>query len=307
MKITSRTFALCLLLIAPGWAIVFPQVGGDKRRPTRKCVTSRPKRSVPKRAQAGRKEEAAEKRPVGVVKNGIGMEFVYVPAGSFLMGSPSSEIGWETDERPLHQVTIREGFYMGRYEVTQAQWRAVMRRNPSSFRNCRRCPVDSVSWSDAQRFIRRLNARGDGFTYRLPTEAEWEYACRAGTTTPFAFGSSLSWAQANFDGTFPYGGAAKGAHRMKTMPVGSFRPNAWGVYDMHGNVWEWCEDWHHYNYDGAPADGRAWLSGGLQKFRVLRGGSWKDRAYYLRSGERGGDASGSRVYYGFRVVAVPRT
>jgi formylglycine-generating enzyme required for sulfatase activity len=243
-----------------------------------------------------------------VVKNSIGMELVYVPAGSFLMGSPSAEIGWEPDEKPLHQVMIGEGFYIGRYEVTQAQWRAVMRRNPSAFKYCSRCPVDSVSWDDAQRFIRRLNARGDGFAYRLPTEAEWEYACRAGTTTPFAFGSSLSWTQANFDGTFPYGGAAKGLIRLTTTPVGSFQPNAWGLYDMHGNVWEWCEDWHHYSYDGAPTDGVAWLSGGLQKFRVLRGGSWKDRAYYLRSGERSADAPGSRAYYyGFRVAAVSRT
>ncbi len=277
----SRTLASCLALILLGCAPALPQAGGGGTRTT--------------------------PQPGALVRNRFGMEMVYIPAGSFLMGSPSSEVAREPDEEPQHQVTIGEGFYMGRYEVTQAQWRALMGRNPSYFRNCGRCPVEGVSWNDARAFIRKLNARRGRFTYRLPTEAEWEYACRAGTTTPFAFGSSLSSRQANFNG-FPYGGAAEGVNRRRTTTVGSFRPNAWGLYDMHGNVWEWCEDWHNYNYDGAPADGSAWLSVGLRRFRVLRGGSWNDRGYYLRSAERGGEASGSRRgVYGFRIVAVPRT
>jgi serine/threonine-protein kinase len=170
--------------------------------------------------------------------NSIGMEMVYVPAGSFIMGSENGD----SDEKPMHRVTISSGFYMGRYEVTQAQWQAVMGTNPSDFKGCDNCPVEQVSWDDAQEFIRQMNARGDGYTYRLPTEAEWEYACRAGTTTAFAYGDLLSSEQANFDGKHPYGGASKGVYRQKTTLVGSFQPNAFGLYDMHGNVWEWCQD-----------------------------------------------------------------
>src|SRR5205085_11701074 len=167
-----------------------------------------------------------------------GVEFVWILAGSFMMGSENGD----SDEKPAHRVTISEGFYMGKYEVTQAQWQAVMGNNPSNFKGCDNCPVEQVSWDDAVSFIAKLNAQNDGYTYRLPTEAEWEYACRAGTTTAFAFGDSLSSEQANFDGDYPYGGAPKGVYRQKTTSVGRFQPNAWGLYDMHGNVWEWCED-----------------------------------------------------------------
>src|SRR5205823_8267237 len=139
-------------------------------------------------------------------------------------------------------------------------------------------------------------------------EAEWEYACRAGTTTAFSFGDSLSSEQANFDGNYPYGGAPKGVYRQKTVAVGSFQPNGFGLYDMHGNVWEWCEDWYHDSYNGAPTDGSAWLSGGEQKYRVLRGGSWGYHAYYLRSAGRNGYTPAFRDdTYGFRVVASART
>ena len=214
------------------------------------------------------------------------------------------------DEKPVHQVTISYSFYMGKYEVTQAQWQSVMGSNPSYFKDCGNCPVEQVSWDDAQAFIRKLNQMNDGYAYRLPTEAEWEYACRAGTTTEFAFGDSLSSDQANFDGNYPYGGAAKlqsgaGVYRQKTTPVGSFQPNAFGLFDMHGNVLEWCEDWYHETYYGAPTDGSAWLSGGEQKYRVLRGGSWYGNATYLRSAYRNWYYPGSRFDpYGFRVVAV---
>jgi formylglycine-generating enzyme required for sulfatase activity len=232
----------------------------------------------------------------------MGMELVYVPAGSWMMGSDTYN-----DEKPIHQVTMREGFYMGRYEVTQAQWTAVMGTNPSRFKGDN-LPVETVSWDDAQGFIRKLNARGDGFSYHLPSEAEWEYAARAGTTTAFAFGDSLSSEQANFNGDYPYGGAAKGVYREKTTPVGSFQPNGWGLYDMHGNVWEWCEDWSHDNYNGAPSDGSAWESGGEQKERVLRGGSWGSYAAFLRSANRGRNSPDYRDSYdGFRVVAMSRS
>ncbi|HEX8846972.1 MAG TPA: formylglycine-generating enzyme family protein [Pyrinomonadaceae bacterium] len=253
----------------------------------------------------------------------MGMEFAYIPAGTFMMGSSDAEVQaayenlrlystaakleWFIPEKPKHQVMIREGFYMGRYEVTQAQWQKVMGDNPSNFKACNQCPVENISWNETQEFIRRMNARGDGYKYRLPTEAEWEYACRAGTTTAFAFGDSLSSEQANFDGNQPYGGAAKRTYRYKTTPVGSFQPNAWGLYDMHGNVWEWCEDIWHQNYNGAPADGSAWLSGGNLSRRVLRGGSWYYGAYSLRSADRGWFTPvTSLTNFGFRVVASAR-
>jgi formylglycine-generating enzyme required for sulfatase activity len=276
--------------------------------------------------EAKRKEEEAKKaakRPGAVVKNQMGIEFAYVPAGSFMMGSSDAEVqaaykeenhyknnaslGWFKPEKPKHQVTIREGFYMGRYEVTQAQWQAVMGNNPSEFKGCDSCPVEGVSWNDAQEFIKRLNAREDGFTYRLPSESEWEYACRAGTTTEFAFGNSLSSDQANFNGNFPSGGAGKGVYRQKTTPAGSFQPNAWGLYDMQGNVYEWCEDIWHYDYDGAPADGSAWLSGGSSDFRILRGGSWYEHAGFVRSAYRFYLTPNYRAdLYGFRLVALAR-
>jgi formylglycine-generating enzyme required for sulfatase activity len=158
-----------------------------------------------------------------------------------------------------------------------------------------------MSWDDTQEFICRMNAREDRFKYRLPSEAEWEYACRGGTTTAFAFGDSLSSEQANFDGSYPSNGAAKGVNRGKTTPVGSFQPNAWGLYDMHGNVEEWCEDIWHFDYDGAPSDGSAWLNGGSSGFRVLRGGTWYSHAGFQRSAYRHWNPPDSRYdLYGFR-------
>jgi len=216
------------------------------------------------------------------------------------MGSESG-----SDEKPAHQVNIGTGFYMGKYEVTQGQWQAVMGTNPSKFKGDN-LPVEQVSWNDVQEFIGKLNARGDGYTYRLPSEAEWEYACRAGTTTAFSFGDSLSSSQANFDGNYPYGGAAKGVYRVKTTPVGSFQPNSFGLYDMHGNVWEWCEDWYHTSYAGAPTDGSAWLSGAI--YKLVRGGSWESGATELRSANRDilSPFSASNGIIGFRVVASSR-
>lgn len=236
-----------------------------------------------------------------------GIELVLIPAGSFMMGSAdSAEDSDEGDERPVHQVRFKYSFYMSRYEVTQAQWRALMEINPSYFKGDD-LPVERVKWSEAQEFIRRLNAKHDGYIYRMPSEAEWEYACRAGTETPFSYGSSLSSALANFDGTQPYGGAPRGLNREQTTPVGSFAPNAWGLYDMHGNVFEWCEDKYHDSYDDAPADGSAWTRGGVSNWRVLRGGSWFDGANALRSTSR------ERLYLdicdpfiGLRLVALAR-
>lgn len=259
-----------------------------------------------------------------LMKNTLGMEFAYIPAGSFMMGSSDTEIQqafdnargnlgekakreWFTPEGPQRRVTIGSDIYLGRYEVTQAQWQAVMGTNPSKFSDCAQCPVERVSWNDIQEFINKLNARNDGYSYRLPSEAEWEYAARAGTTTPFAFGSSLSSAQANFNGDYPYGGAAEGEYLIKTTPVGSFSPNAWGMYDMHGNVWEWCQDWYGENYysSGLAADPPGPSSGTA---RVVRGGSWTNYAFFLRSALRNFNQPADRNgLIGFRLAAVSRT
>jgi formylglycine-generating enzyme required for sulfatase activity len=206
-----------------------------------------------------------------------------------MMGSTNGE----ADVKPVHQVTISQPFYMGKYEVTQAQWQSVMGNNPSYFKDCGgNCPVEQVSWDDAQNFINKLNDGNDGFRYRLPTEAEWEYACRAGTTGDYAGTfSEMAWSLENSG--------------VKTHAVGGKQPNAWGLADMHGNVWEWCQDWYHETYYGAPTDGSAWLSGGEQKYRVLRGGSWYSYASYSRSADRYWPKLGNRFKsYGFRVVAV---
>ena len=221
---------------------------------------------------------------------GLDLELVLVPAGEFLMGSPSAEEN--PTEAPKHLVRIARPFYIGRFPVTQAQWTAVMGKNPSKHRAEPHLPVDQVSWFDCQEFCERL-CQLHGRVFRLPTESEWEYACRAGTTTKYAFGDTLSPTQANFTpcalqfGVPPAdedafvremelaaeAAEAKGWRSAKPTPVGSYPPNAWDIYDMHGNVDEWCEDVWHPNYEGAPSDGCAWLDGeDKESFRVVRGG-----------------------------------
>jgi formylglycine-generating enzyme required for sulfatase activity len=247
----------------------------------------------------------ASQPPGAMVQDSIGMLFVYLPPGTFMMGSLENEKERDKDEGPQHLVNI-QSFYMGKYEVTQAQWRAVMGNNPSRFSGCDDCPVENVSWNGTQDFIRRLNSIQSQYTYRLPSEAEWEYACRAGTTTAFAFGDSLSSEQANFDGNHPYGAGAKGIYRGKTTSVGSFPPNAFGLEDMHGNVDEWCQDIYHDSYNGAPSDGSAWLTGVDTDSRAARGGSWYSSGVTLRSASRFGSTLNIRGIIGLRLVAVAR-
>jgi formylglycine-generating enzyme required for sulfatase activity len=214
------------------------------------------------------------------------MQFARIPAGSFRMGSPVRDA-----EQPIHTVNVAE-FWMGTTEVTQAQWQAVMGSNPSHFQAAGpEAPVEQVSWEDAQAFIRRLNALETDRRYRLPSEAEWEYACRAGTTSE-AYGpvETVAWLAENAGGT--------------THPVGRKLPNAFGLYDMLGNVWEWCQDTWHANYDGAPTDGSAWQSLGSTQ-RVLRGGGWDLPAFFARVALRDTIAPVHRL--GFRVVYVPVT
>lgn len=212
-----------------------------------------------------------------------GMEFVLIPAGEFMMGSPDDEIDRKSDEL-RHRVCLTRDFYLGKYEVTQGVWRKVMGENPSHFKaSGSQYPVERVSWYQVQAFIARLNAISKSEKFRLPTEAEWEYACRAGTVTPFSTGKNLATAQANYDGNYPYHGAPKGLYREQTMPVGSFPPNAWGLYDMHGNVWEWCED-DYWAYPSSPAVNPLVRSEAEKK--VIRGGSWYFNAANARSARR---------------------
>jgi uncharacterized protein (TIGR02996 family) len=197
------------------------------------------------------------------------MTFAWIPPGTFLMGSPPDEAE-RSDDETQHRVTLVKGFYLGIYPVTQAQWGSVMGSKPSNSRNSRaNHPVEGVSWDDCQEFCGTLG-EATGKRFRLPTEAEWEYACRAGTTTPFHFGDTISTDQANYDDRFTHGGSG-GTFREGTTPVGSFLPNAWGLAEMHGNVQEWCADLYA-PYD--PADTTDPINTSKGDARVLRGGSW---------------------------------
>lgn len=255
--------------------------------------------------------------------SGSGPVLVPIPTGRFQMGSPEHERriamaagaqrNWLARETPQHWVGIARPIAMGRYPVTVGDWRAFVAATgwqvqgevdwtAPGFAQDDAHPVVGVTWFDALQYVRWLSA-ATGRRYRLPSEAEWEYACRAGTTTAFHTGDTISTAQANFDGTFTYNGGPRGQFRHGTTPCGSFAPNAWGLYDMHGNVWEWTQDVVHDNYEGAPVDGSAWETGGDAARRILRGGSWLYNPRYLRSALRNGfSAVLSNDIVGFRVV-----
>jgi formylglycine-generating enzyme required for sulfatase activity len=255
---------------------------------------------------------------------------VRIAGGTFTMGSPASEAG-RVDDEMQHSVTISKPFYIGKYEVTQKEWVEAMGSNPSRFKGDN-LPVERVSWYDAIEYCNKRSeregltpaytidkARSDGSNtdgsdtvkwvvawnrsangYRLPTEAEWELACRAGTATPFYTGNNITTNHANYDGNYPYNNNAKGVYRKKTWAVGSGTPNPWGLYDMSGNVWEWCWDWYGSYGSGAQSDPAGASSG---HFRVLRGGSWSNTAGSARSARRGGNTPSSRyIYLGFRLV-----
>jgi eukaryotic-like serine/threonine-protein kinase len=232
---------------------------------------------------------------------GVKLEMVYIPAGSFMMGSPSGEKEEQNNEKPPHLVNV-PAFYMGKYPVTQSQYLVVMGKNPSHFQGGN-LPVENISWLEAREFCEKLS-HSSSKAYRLPSEAEWEYACRAGTTTPFHFGETITADVANFDGNFTYGAAPKGKYLGKTTPVGQFGvANDFGLCDMHGNVWEWCLDNWHKDYNGAPVDGSAWLDAKENSSRALRGGSGIVSPRWCRSAYRLGITSDARsVNLGFRVV-----
>jgi formylglycine-generating enzyme required for sulfatase activity len=289
----------------------------------------------------GQRTWRVQRRPLqvwGVVEElapGVDLQLVEIPAGTFVMGSPAGEEGrdvyknWHEDWKNLaavagkdveaqRQVTV-PAFWLGRFPITQAQWRVVagwpqlereLDPDPARFKGADR-PVEQVSWEEALEFCRRLSQR-TGRAYSLPSEALWEWACRAGTTTPFHFGATLSPEVANFDGNFTYGDGPKGEFREHTTPVGLFPANAWGLHDMHGNVWEWCLDrWHPAPRHG-PSDGRPWLEPSPEvpsegrDLRLLRGGSWFLAPHNCRSAYRHCLHPGFRsVLVGFRVCCLP--
>ncbi|NEP85776.1 MAG: formylglycine-generating enzyme family protein [Okeania sp. SIO2C2] len=216
--------------------------------------------------------------------NGVMLEMVAIPGGTFTMGSPENEEGRNYWESPQHKVTLQP-FYMSKYPITQNQYQAIMGKNPSDFQGGNRL-VESVSWYDATEFCQKLSQK-TGKNYKLPSESRWEYACRAGTTTPFYFGETITSELTNYNGKYIYGKASKGKYREETTDVGSFPPNTFGLYDMHSNVWEWCADDWHQNYEGAPTDGSAWLENdGKEHYPVLRGGSWNYNPNFCRSAIR---------------------
>jgi formylglycine-generating enzyme required for sulfatase activity len=263
------------------------------------------------------------------------LTMIWIPPGRFWMGSPAAESERADDEGPQHLVQL-QGFFMGQTPITQAQWRKVagwqprggerwrrdLKANPSRFQSAGgrgearllddeastdQRPVEQVSWFDAMEFCSRLSQR-TGRTYALPSEAQWEYACRAGTNTPFHFGKTITTDLANYDGSFTYANGPKGKYRQQTMPVGSFPANAWGLQDMHGNVREWCLDHWRGSYKNVPIDGSAWLNKNDEEMnpRLLRGGSWFNHPLYCRSAFRNSyhpaDLDG---YVGFRVCCLP--
>jgi formylglycine-generating enzyme required for sulfatase activity len=311
---SRHRLAVALLLLLPLFSALLAQEVPTKPSvsPTPKPTAASSKESAGTRAddanatatQAQADAEEKKKRE----------RFVLIPAGEFMMGSSDGV----DNEKPVHRVRISQSFELGKYEVTQAEWEAVMKNNPSHFKGSN-LPVESVSWDDAQAFIKKLNAKNDGYSYRLPTEAEWEYACRAGSSVDDAgslaamawFGGNSGKTRLNVDEIFR---TARGHYRKRlddngaqTHPVGQKQANAWGLYDMHGNVWEWCQDWYDKDYykNSPVAD----PSGpGTGSHRVTRGGGWGDIAVRCRSAVRGArpPAAQADEGFGFRLVRTPR-
>ncbi|MEA5508730.1 SUMF1/EgtB/PvdO family nonheme iron enzyme [Crocosphaera sp. UHCC 0190] len=233
--------------------------------------------------------------------DGVELDMIYIPGGTFLMGSPETEMGSQLSERPQHSITLK-GFFLGQFPITQAQWQVVahypkvkrdLNLDPAFFKGSDR-PVERISWEDAVEFCDRLSQHSQR-PYKVPSEAQWEYACRAGTTTPFSFGPTLTGDLANYMAKHLYAGEKLGIYRQETTPVGQFFPNTFGLYDVHGNVWEWCADTWHSNYQDAPISEVPWMSLEHDKCRVLRGGSWDNDAPKCRCASR----------YSYHPQAVP--
>jgi formylglycine-generating enzyme required for sulfatase activity len=296
----------------------FSLVGQPKRRASAPLIIC-PMAQLSVRKHPQQVHYFAEPLTPNIVVKPINM--VLILGGTFQMGSPEDEVDRFEYESPQHSVTV-PSFFMSEYPIVKAHWWAVaqmpkikieLKESPSHFSKGTAEPVESVSWWEAVEFCARLS-RHSGRIYRLPSEAEWEYACRAGTTTPFHYGETITTDLANYDGTDgkwsgSYDPGPKGIYRVKTTPVDTFPPNAFGLYDMHGNVWEWCEDHWHDNYEGAPTDGSVWISDVADAGRVTRGGSWADSPRDCRSATRINYSPDDRYdCVGFRVVCeIPRT
>ena len=306
-----------------------------ERAAREKAERERKERAAREKAEAERKAREDAERRRALLKPGRTFrdcpecpEMVVVPAGSFMMGSPHDEEGRDKDEGPRHRVTIPKPFAVGKYEVTRREFEAFvfatgrdmtggcfywnvkekkLKRDGArtwatpGLEQTELDPVVCVSWLDATTYVNWLSVK-TGKQYRLLSEAEWEYAARSGTTTPFHVGGSITTSEANYNGNFTYGVGTKGVFRRKTTPVGSFKANGFGLHDMLGNVYEWVADCRNSNYRGAPGDGSAWRDGDCS-WRIRRGGSWVNRPPYLRSANRaGGIKSHRNIYTGFRVA-----
>jgi uncharacterized protein (TIGR03067 family) len=245
------------------------------------CYTTGKERPKEFSSKPGSGNTVVSYRREKIYTNSIGMKFMWIAPGTLAMGSTEKEEGRNKDE-VQHKVTLTKGFFLGMHTVTQEQWQAIMGSNPSHFKGDKNLPVENVSWDDCQEFCKKLQAK-DKKAYRLPTEAEWEYACRAGTTTPFAYGETISTDQANYNGDEVYGKGKKGVYRAQTTVVGSFPPNAWGLFDMHGNVWQWCQDKYGEYAAKDATDPPGATSGDA---RVVRGGARYNHPASLRCAAR---------------------
>ena len=261
--------------------------------------------TVNKKGEIIKRENKQAQYFTQVLSEDVTLDMVLIPAGEFMMGAKEEEKQASGDKYPQHKVRIAQPFFIGKYPVTQAQYEIIMGNNPSGFQGENR-PVEQVSWEQAIEFCKKLSQL-TGKKYSLPSEAQWEYAARAGTTTPFYFGETITSNLANYDGTYTYDKEHKGEYRKQTTNVGIFPPNAFGLYDIHGNVWEWCEDTWHDNYEETPNDGKPWVSDdeNLSDKVVLRGGSWYEYSIYCRVALR---ANGNRTNIdcssGFRVCCL---
>ena len=280
------------------WCVVLAIIAGGCGREPGKVPTPPEKTPEPSATAAPQKATAAAEKEISFdLGRGVRLELLLIPAGEFMMGSPNSDKDADADEKPQHRVRITKPFYLGKYLVTQEQWEAVLGKNPSHFKGPKN-PVEEVSWDDCRKFLDTLNAKigVEGGKFVLPTEAQWEYACRAGSTTRYCFGdddrqlAEYAWFENNSG--------------KQTHPVGEKKPNAWGLYDMHGNVWEWCRDRYEAGYYAvSPTDDP--VGPALGSIRVFRGGLWFSGPGVCRSARRSNDAPGDRDnYLGFRVARI---
>ena len=283
-------------LISPGWAT---QVGRDPEGIWVEFEQRGKTWRIYKPEWAGKLDHDHYGLFTDLTIKAVTQRYRWIPPGVFCMGSPLSEKERHDNENQ-HEVTLSNGFWLADTACTQALWKAVMGDNPAFFTENENNPVEQVSWDDVQNFIKKLNILIPGLGAQLPTEAQWEYACRAGTTTPFSFGETITSEQVNYDGNVPYANRKKSGCRERTVAVRSLPANPWGLYEMHGNVWEWCADWYD-DYPTMPVSDPTGSETG--SCRVLRGGSWSNHGWRTRSANRGWYAPVNRDnYIGFRIV-----